>query len=160
MSISIEFLFRKQIYFSGCELSCHAECLEKVNTSCRSSTKDRNRSTLSNQNIVRVCDSEISSNLQKSTILSQIPKFGGIRKGWNKCQLLFHHTKILFYEFPYDKDKPPQPFLIIDLTDEYFHICSITQQDAIHAKKDDISSIFKVSNSLLRLIDELLFRLV
>ncbi len=38
-----------------------------------------------------------------------------------------------------------QPFLIIDLTDEYFHISSITEQDAIHAKKDEISSIFKIS---------------
>ncbi len=52
-----------------------------------------------------------------------------------------------------DKNKPSQPSFIIDLTDEYFHVCSITQEDAIHAKKDEISRIFKVRNSLF-LYDE------
>jgi len=78
----------------------------------------------------------------------KIPKVGGIRKGWNKYQLLFYQTKILFYEFSLDKDRTSYPSLIIDLTDEQFNICSITQQDAIHAKKDDIPNIFKVNNSL------------
>jgi serine/threonine-protein kinase MRCK len=78
----------------------------------------------------------------------KIPKVGGIRKGWNKYQLLFYQTKILFYDFSLDKDRLYQPSLIIDLTNEHFNISSITQQDAIHAKKDDISSIFKVKNSL------------
>ncbi len=50
------FLSKINSFFKGCEMSCHIECLKKMNNSCRpSSTKDRYRITLSNQNLVRVC---------------------------------------------------------------------------------------------------------
>ena len=39
------------------------------------------------------------------------------------------------------------PSLIIDLTDPDFQISSIDQQDAIHAKQDERSRIFKVRGS-------------
>lgn len=43
-----------------------------------------------------------------------------------------------------DKDRVLSPWLIIDLTDPDFQISSIDQQDAIHAKQDERSRIFKV----------------
>ncbi|CAF1582804.1 unnamed protein product, partial [Rotaria sordida] len=75
----------------------------------------------------------------------QIPKAGGIRKGWNQCQILFFQTKLLFYNLSNNTNiVKSEPSLIIDLTDDKFNVCSITPEDAIHAKKKDIPNIFKV----------------
>lgn len=77
----------------------------------------------------------------------QIPKAGGIKKGWNKYQLLNLQTKLLFYELTSDKDQKitwPQPAFIVDLTDNEFLVSSVNSSDAYHANKKDVSSIFKV----------------
>ncbi|CAF3715488.1 unnamed protein product [Rotaria socialis] len=113
-----------------CKLICHPECMEKISTPCRPSIKDRSQTMLLDQHLVR------------------IPKAGGIKKGWNKYQLLNLQTKLLFYELSSDQYKKitwPQPAFIIDLTDDEFLISSVTSSDAYHANKKDVSSIFKIS---------------
>ncbi|CAF3841431.1 unnamed protein product [Rotaria magnacalcarata] len=78
----------------------------------------------------------------------RIPKAGGIKKGWNKYQLLNLQTKLLFYELSSDQYKKitwPQPAFIIDLTDDEFLVSSVTSSDAYHANKKDVLSIFKIS---------------
>ncbi|CAF2991654.1 unnamed protein product [Rotaria sp. Silwood2] len=123
-------IVRQGFVCQRCKLICHPDCMEKISTPCRPSIKDRSRTILLDQHIVR------------------IPKAGGIKKGWSKYQLLNLQTKLLFYELSSDKDQKitwPQPAFIIDLTDDEFIVSSVTSSDAYHANKKDVSSIFKIS---------------
>ena len=155
----------------GCKLICHPDCMEKISTPCRPSIKDRSkqvpsslcphpseclsfsgRTILLDQHIVRVSSIRLMNSVALfplSLSLEQIPKAGGIKKGWSKYQLLNLQTKLLFYELSSDKDQKitwPQPAFIIDLTDDEFTISSVTSSDAYHANKKDVSSILKVSD--------------
>ncbi|CAF1093687.1 unnamed protein product [Adineta ricciae] len=123
-------IVRQGFVCQRCKLICHPDCMEKISTPCRPSIKDRSRTILLDQHIVR------------------IPKAGGIKKGWSKYQLLNLQTKLLFYELSSDKDQKitwPQPAFIVDLTDDEFLVSSVTSSDAYHANKKDVSSIFKIS---------------
>ena len=123
-------IVRQGFVCQRCKFICHPDCMEKITVPCRPSIKDRSRTILPDQHIVR------------------IPKAGGIKKGWNKYQLLNLQTKLLFYELSSDKDQKitwPQPAFIIDLTDNEFLVSSVNSSDAYHANKKDVSSIFKIS---------------
>ncbi|CAF1026594.1 unnamed protein product [Adineta steineri] len=123
-------IVRQGFVCQRCKLICHPDCMEKISAPCRPSIKDRSRTILLDQHIVR------------------IPKAGGIKKGWSKYQLLNLQTKLLFYELSSDKDQKitwPQPAFILDLTDDEFLVSSVTSSDAYHANKKDVSSIFKIS---------------
>jgi len=123
-------IVRQGFVCQRCKFICHPDCMEKITTPCRPSAKDRSRTILLDQHIVR------------------IPKAGGIKKGWTKYQLLNLQTKLLFYELTSDKDQKitwPQPAFIIDLTDEDFAVSPVNSSDAFHANKKDVSSIFKIS---------------
>ncbi|CAF4887707.1 unnamed protein product [Rotaria sp. Silwood1] len=121
-------LMRQGFFCERCEIICHPDCIEKVKMPCEPSNKDPDQANLGVQHIV------------------QIPKAGGIRKGWNQCQILFFQTKLLFYDLSNNSNVAKSgPSLIIDLNDDTFNVCSITPEDAIHAKKRDIPNIFKIS---------------
>ncbi|CAF4486437.1 unnamed protein product [Rotaria socialis] len=111
-----------------CGIVCHSDCVQKVQIACEPSIKDQNQANLGVPYIV------------------QIPKSGGIRKGWNQCQILLFHSKLLFYELSNNtKISDSEPFLIIDVTDDKFNVCSVTPEDVMHAKKKDIPNIFKIT---------------
>ncbi|CAF4500553.1 unnamed protein product, partial [Rotaria sp. Silwood2] len=113
-------IIRQGFFCERCEVICHPDCVEKVQIPCEPSNKRRK--------------------------LKQIPKTGGIRKGWNQYQILFFQTKLLFYDLSNNTNiAKSEPSLIIDLSNDTFHVCPITPEDAIHAKKKDISNIFKIS---------------
>ncbi|CAF2114638.1 unnamed protein product [Rotaria magnacalcarata] len=111
-----------------CGIICHSDCVQKVQIACEPSIKDQNQANLGVPYIV------------------QIPRSGGIRKGWNKCQILLFQSKLLFYELSNNKKiSDSEPFLIIDVTDDKFNVCSVTPEDVMHAKKKDIPNIFKIT---------------
>ncbi|CAF1017882.1 unnamed protein product, partial [Didymodactylos carnosus] len=123
-------LIRQGFVCQRCKVICHPDCMEKITMPCQLTTKERNRSPLTDQHIVRV------------------PKAGGIKKGWMKHQLLNLQTKLLFYELSPEKDNKitwAQPSFILDLTDEEFNVSTVSSSDAYHANKKDIASIFKIS---------------
>ncbi|CAF0784390.1 unnamed protein product [Didymodactylos carnosus] len=123
-------LIRQGFVCQRCKYICHPECMGKITMPCRPTLKERNRSTVADHHIIRV------------------PKAGGIKKGWMKHQLLILQTKLLFYELSPEKDNKitwAQPSFILDLTDEEFHVSTVSSSDAFHANKKDIASIFKIS---------------
>jgi len=48
-------IVRQGFVCQRCKLICHPDCMEKISTPCRPSIKDRSRTILLDQHIVRVC---------------------------------------------------------------------------------------------------------
>ena len=84
---------------------------------------------------------------------SQLPKPGGMGKGWDRYYLFNLETKLLFYPINLGKAKKStsvnEPAIILDMTNEEFEVSSVRSTDIYHADKRDVTSIFKVKHHLL-----------
>ncbi|XP_070576625.1 serine/threonine-protein kinase MRCK alpha-like isoform X2 [Ptychodera flava] len=81
----------------------------------------------------------------------KIPKPGGVRKGWTRQFAVVCDFKLFLYETPEGKNAQPTTFLshVIDMRDEDFGVSSVLASDVIHANKNHIPCIFRVTASQL-----------
>ena len=151
---------------------CHRSCQSHVQTPCLLSNVERSnkdlllllhdlsihfssfRSNAFSRSIHRSCKSHLLSSVPLQPF-SQLPKPGGMGKGWDRYYLFNLGTKLLFYPINVSKGKKPtsanEPAIILDMTSEAFEVSSVRSPDIYHADKRDVTSIFKVEYLLLRL---------
>lgn len=79
----------------------------------------------------------------------QIPRPGGIRKGWVRQFVVVCDFKLFLYDVHPERNNAPSAVVnqVVDMRDEGFAVSSVSEADVIHANKKDINCIFKVETS-------------
>jgi hypothetical protein len=73
-------IVRQGFVCQRCKLICHPDCMEKISTPCRPSIKDRSRTILLDQHIVRVCSVFCFRKLKNFSLNHRFPKQVGLKK--------------------------------------------------------------------------------
>ncbi|CAF1261292.1 unnamed protein product [Adineta steineri] len=129
-------IIRQGFMCKRCSIKCHPDCMEKIETPCQLTNKDR--INLSDQHIVR------------------IPKSFGSKIEWKKCQLLIIDSKILFYDLIIDPNTTwPQPYVIFDVANEKFNTCSLALPEQKFFPDNDMANIFKISGRKMSIPERL-----
>lgn len=77
----------------------------------------------------------------------QVPKTGGVKKGWVRQFVVVCDFKLFLYDISPDRNALPAVYvsLVLDMRDEEFAVSGVRESDVIHATKKDIPCIFRVS---------------
>ncbi|CAG9789990.1 unnamed protein product [Diatraea saccharalis] len=71
-----------------------------------------------------------------------VPKPGGVKKGWMRQFVVVCDFKLFLYDISQDSQ-------VLDMRDPEFSVTSVKESDVIHASKRDIPCIFRISTSQL-----------
>ncbi|XP_014670539.1 PREDICTED: serine/threonine-protein kinase MRCK alpha-like [Priapulus caudatus] len=83
------------------------------------------------------------------TEFTDVPKLGGIKRGWVKQHVVVCDYKLFLYDLLPDKGPGVEVAEVIDMRDEDFSVTSVLESDVIHANRKDIACIFRITTSMV-----------
>uniref|UniRef100_A0A1X7VNS0 non-specific serine/threonine protein kinase n=1 Tax=Amphimedon queenslandica TaxID=400682 RepID=A0A1X7VNS0_AMPQE len=148
-------LVRQGMMCKNCQMSCHVQCKDKVLATCPLPPGQAKMPSGIDihHGVGTACEGWI-----------QVPKPGGVKKGWTRAYAFVCDFKIFCHEPSNDVHSPANGvFNIFDIRDINFRVSKVTRQDVIHAGEKLIPTIFKISCthptcSSVGILSELLIR--
>jgi serine/threonine-protein kinase MRCK len=132
-------LVRQGMMCKNCQMSCHVHCKDKITSTCPlppGMAKLPSGIDI-HHGVGTACEG-----------LIQVPRPGGVKKGWTRAHAFVCDFKIFFHEPSNDAQNPANSvFNIFDIRDINFRVSKVTRQDVIHAGEKLIPTIFKISCS-------------
>eukprot|EP00731_Ephydatia_muelleri_P030003 Em0021g526a len=131
-------IVRQGLFCKNCQMSCHVHCKDKVVSTC---PLPPGQAKLPfgidvQHGVGTACEGWI-----------QVPKPGGVRKGWQRAYAIVCDLKIFVHEPGAEDIHVPAVAsqYIFDIRDANFNVKEVTEHDVIHAGPKLIPAIFKVS---------------
>ena len=135
-------LIRQGRICEECNYACHAHCADKAPQVCPVPADQIKRP-------VGIDPTKGVGTAYEGHV--RIPKPGGIRRGWARQMVVVCDFKLFLYDLFIERNNQPSCMvnMVLDMRDDEFDVCAVTEADVIHANRKDIACIFQVSTAML-----------
>merc|ERR1719223_1413594 len=137
--------YRQGIICENCEFPCHYSCAKNVPKVCPLPKEDLERRPIG----LHTLDIRRSTGTAYEGRL-WLPKPQGVKKGWLKCFGAITGNRFFVFIISEDRKAPLincQAAFSFDLREECFSVETVRPEDAIHANKKEIESIFRLRST-------------
>ncbi|CAJ0937134.1 unnamed protein product, partial [Mesorhabditis belari] len=141
-------LDRQGLFCQNCQYPCHVHCMSRAPATCPVPPESRRPMGIDPlRGVGTAYEGQVKT-----------PKQGGVKKGWQTTFVVVCDFKLLLFDCTPNKEKgspmptdiQPNVRQVLDMRDSNFQVQSVTEHDVIHATKNDIPKIFRITTSQIQ----------